>query len=122
MQESCAEEPLPVDVPQPLGFQPCPGRWYAGPEVAQQPCHTIPGDLPDAEEAQYVVDPVGVEVLGHVGQASFPPGVVSASHFLPVIGGEPPILAVGVKVVRRCPCAVSHVELLGVEPGVHTLL
>ncbi len=39
--------------------------------------------LPDAEEAQDVVDAVGVEVLGHVRQAAPPPQVAVFRHLLP---------------------------------------
>ena len=60
--------------------------------------------------------------LGHVGQPRSPPGVARLLHLDPVVGGEAPVLAVGVKVVRGGAGAAVHVELPWIQPGVHALL
>ena len=77
------------------------------------------GDLPDAEETQDVVDAEGVEVFGHLAQAALPPGIAVFCHFIPVVGGEAPVLAVFREGVRRCAGLRVHVEELRVAPGVH---
>lgn len=52
----------PVDVPQTFGHQAGSGSREGRPEMSQQPSHTVARDLPDAEETQYVVDAVCMEV------------------------------------------------------------
>ena len=52
----------PVKVPDAMTLQLLPSQWIGGPEVAQQPSHTLARNFPDPEEAQNVVYSVGVEV------------------------------------------------------------
>lgn len=49
--------------------------------------------LPDAEEAQDMVDAVGIEIARHHLQAALPPGVAVLGHCLPVVGWEAPVLS-----------------------------
>ena len=60
------------------------------------------GNLPDAEEAEDVVDAESVEIARHLLQPRLPPGVVVLGHLLPVIGREAPVLTVAAEVVGRC--------------------
>ena len=57
----------PLDVPNASGLQLAALYRYRGAEVAQQASCAGPWDLPDAEEAQDVVYPVGVEVPARPG-------------------------------------------------------
>ena len=45
-------------------------RWG---ELAEQSVHGVDGNLPNAEEAKHMVDAVSVEILCHLGKASYPP-------------------------------------------------
>ena len=53
-------------------------------------------NLPDAEEAQDMVDAVGIEIARHHLQAALPPSVAVLGHRLPVVGREAPVLSLGV--------------------------
>mmetsp|Transcript_36709 Transcript_36709/g.86139 ORF Transcript_36709/g.86139 Transcript_36709/m.86139 type:complete len:248 (+) Transcript_36709:384-1127(+) len=50
------------------------------------------GDLPHAEEAEHVVDAVGVKVLLHVREPAPPPRAPVLVHRVPVVGREAPVL------------------------------
>ena len=67
-------------------------------EMAEESEECFAGNLPDAEETQYVVDADGVEVLLHPLDA-FPKPIYDVC--LPVVGGEAPVLSVLREVVRR---------------------
>ncbi len=90
-------------------------------ELAQQAAHGIDGNLPYAEEAQHVIDAVGVEVLCHLGEASHPPGAAVLEHLVPVVGGEAPVLAVGGKGVGRGSGLAVEVEVAGLNPSLHAV-
>lgn len=49
-------------------------------EMAKKTGELRRGNLPDAEEAQDVVDPVGIEVLCHADKSLPPPGIVVQGH------------------------------------------
>ena len=57
-----------------------------GIEDTQQTVELHHRNLPDTEEAQYVVDAVDVEIFGHLAETGFPPRETVAVHFLPVVG------------------------------------
>lgn len=63
-----------------------------------------------------------MRALGERGQAAAPPLVAVLGHLLPVVRGEPPVLAARVKAVRRRARAVLHVEDVRMHPGVHAAL
>ena len=67
-------------------------------EMAEESEECFAGNLPDAEEAQYVVDADGVEVLLHPLDAFLEP---IYDVCLPVIGREAPVLSVLREVIRR---------------------
>ncbi len=87
-------------------------------EVAQQTVYALVGNLPDTEKAQNVVDPVGIEILGHLAETGLPPGIAVLGHALPVVGGQPPVLTQHGEVVGRCSGLRIHVEEVGIDPGV----
>ena len=106
-------EPEVVVVAQLVG-----GEGQGRVEVAQQAVHGVHRDLPDAEEAQHVVDAVGVEVLRHLAQTVFPPGKAVLAHLVPVVGGEAPVLAQDGEVIGGSAGLAVHVEQACVGPGV----
>ena len=49
-------------------------------ELAEYAIHGINRNFPNAEEAQHVVDAVGVEILRHLAEALFPPQAAIGYH------------------------------------------
>lgn len=92
-----------------------------GPEVACDPGDSASWKFPDAEEAQDVVNAVRTEELCQLAQSAPPPGISILTHLLPVVGGEAPVLSIGVKLVWRGSSGGVHVEEVGPLPGVHTV-
>ena len=90
-------------------------------ELSQQAVDGVHRDFPDAEEAQNVVDAVGVEVFGHFAETLHPPGIAVLLHHVPVVGGEAPVLSVGREVVGRGTCLSVQVEVMGLLPGFDTV-
>ncbi len=89
-------------------------------EHSQQAVERRHRNLPYSEEAQNMVDTVGIEVFRHFAEALFPPREAVAVHLLPVIGGEAPGLAEDREVIGRCSGLAVHIEQAGVHPGVDT--
>ena len=98
-----------------------PAVRQGGIEMAQQAALMRKRNLPDAEESQYMVDTVGVEILRHSAQAGLPPGVVILRHSVPVVGGETPVLAVHAEEIRRCARAGIQVVELRIHGGIHAV-
>ena len=69
--------------------------------------------LPYAEETQDVVDAVGIEILGHLAETRFPPDVSVFLHFVPVVGGQEPVLAQNREVIGWCSGLTVQVEIFG---------
>ena len=90
-------------------------------ELPHQPRLLRHGDLPDAEEAQHVVDTVGIEILRHLPETAHPPGAAVSQHLVPVVGGETPVLSVGREVIRRRTSLTVQVEVLRLHPSLHTV-
>ena len=80
--------------------------------------YRVDGNLPDAEEAENMVDAVGIEELRHVRETAHPPGTVVFEHLVPVVGGESPVLSVSGEVIRGCSCLSVQVEITGLLPGI----
>ena len=91
-----------------------PAVWQCRVEVPVEPAPLVCGNLPYPEEAEYVVDAERVEVLRHLVQPSLPPGISVFRHFLPVVGGEAPVLSVAAEIVGRGAGRGVEVEQLGV--------
>ena len=53
-----------------------------GPEVSHYAVGLCGGYLPNAEEAQHMVDAIGVEIAFHVGKATFPPVGAKSRFFM----------------------------------------
>ena len=90
-----------------------------GREVSAQSPHIGLAHLPDAEEAEYMVDAVGVEVVLHLREAAAPPVVTVLSHLVPVIGREAPVLTADTEVIGRCTRRGVEVEQVGLNGCVH---
>ena len=91
-----------------------PAVWQCRVEVPVEPAPLVCGNLPYPEEAEYVVDAERVEVLRHLVQPALPPGIAVFRHFLPVVGGEAPVLSVAAEIVGRGAGRGVEVEQLGV--------
>ena len=70
-------------------------------EVAHDALDVVKRHLPDPEEAEDVVDAIGVEIAAEPCEAGAPPGVVIPLHDLPVISREAPVLAFHGEGIRR---------------------
>ena len=88
-------------------------------EVSQEARALRAWHLPDAEEAEDMVDAEGVEVAGLTLEALAPPAeVTSLLHTLPVVRGEAPVLPVGSEVIGWGACGLLRVEERWCHPDV----
>ena len=88
-------------------------------EVSQEARALRAWYLPDAEEAEDMVDAEGVEVAGLTLEALAPPAEVAfLLHTLPVVRGEAPVLPVGSEVIGRGACGLLCVEEMRCHPDV----
>ena len=94
------------------------GVGQGGIEIAQQAVNGMYGNLPDAEEAEDMVDAESVEIFGHLRHAGLPPRIAVLRHVLPVVGREAPVLARCGKGVGRCSGLRIHVEKPRMNPCV----
>ena len=77
------------------------GIRHSGIEVPAQSPNSRLGHLPDTEEAQDMVDAVGVEIVLHLGETAAPPEEIILGHLVPVVGGEAPVLATCIEIIGR---------------------
>ena len=89
-----------------------------GLKLSQQTVDGMDGYLPDAEEAEYVVDAIGIEIFLHVLKPAYPPLATVLQYLVPVVGGEAPVLAVDGEIIGRCSCLTVEVEILWFLPHV----
>lgn len=87
-------------------------------ELSEQSAYAVGRYRPDAEEAEYVVDAVSVEVLRHVLEAAHPPLASVGNHAVPVVRWEAPVLSVHRECVWRSTCLRVEVEVFGFVPYV----
>ena len=90
-----------------------------GREMTQQSVHTMCRYVPNAEETQYVVYSVCIEVACHLAETRFPPTVVLKRHGFPVICGEAPVLSVHTEIIWWRTRLTVHVEQVGFCPRLH---
>ena len=88
-------------------------------ECSQQPVNGVIRNLPNAEEAQDMVDSISIKIFSHLAETVLPPLIAVALHHLPIVGGESPILSHNREVVGRSASRAIHVEQLGIEPSVN---
>ena len=88
-----------------------------GSELAQESVNRVGRNLPDAEEAEDVVDAVGREVLLHLAEALEPPLEAVLEHGIPVVGGEAPVLTIGRERIGRSACRTVHIEVERLDPS-----
>ena len=77
-------------------------------------------NLPNAEEAQDMVDAVGAEIAGHHLQAALPPSITVLGHRFPVVGWEAPVLTLGGEVVGRGTNLHVKVKQVGMRFHIHS--
>ena len=106
--------------PEAIGANLLLGEGQGRVEATQEGIDSLQGNLPDAEEAQDVVDAVGIEVLGHLHKACLPPGKAVLGHLLPIVGREAPVLTHHREIIGRSTRRRVHVEELGIDPGIDT--
>ena len=107
-------EPEVVVVAQLVGVE---GK--GGIKHAQQTVELSHWNLPDAEEAEHVVDAVNVEIFGHLAETGLPPCEAVAVHLLPVVGGEAPVLSHHREVIRGSACLAVEIEQTRREPCIN---
>ena len=90
-------------------------------EVTHDALDMLVRHLPDPEEAEDVIDPIGIEVMTELREPRTPPGVVVLLHDLPVVGGKSPVLALHGEGVRRRAGLRVHLEQMRRGPRVHRL-
>ena len=81
----------------------------------------IKGNLPDTEEAEYVVDAIGIKIFSHLAEAAYPPAAAVFEHCIPVVGGEAPVLSVYGEIIGRRTSLTVQVEVLRLHPSLHTV-
>ena len=90
-------------------------------KLSEQSAHGVDGYLPDAEEAKNMVYAVGVEVVGHTGEAAVPPLAAVVEHSLPVVGGEAPVLPIYGKIIGWSTRLTVETEVAGLHPHIAAL-
>ncbi len=97
------------------------GHTQGGRELSEESVYTVSRYFPDTEESQYVVDAIGIEVLLHVLEATYPPSAVVLYHFFPVVGGEAPVLSIYGEVIGWCSRLTVKIEVFGFHPYVTSM-
>ena len=87
-------------------------------KLSEQSVNRADRNFPDAEEAEYVVDAVGIEILCHVPEAVDPPLAAVLDHFVPVVSRKSPVLSVYGEVIGRSTCLAVEVEVARFRPYV----
>ena len=87
-------------------------------KMTQDAFDHIHRDTPDPEKAQDMIDPECVEIIAHVFESLFPPGIAIVSHLFPVVGRKTPILPFDGKIIGRGPRLLIHVIELRRHPGI----
>ena len=68
-----------------------------------------------------MVDTVGIEILCHLTETTYPPGAAILEHLVPVIGGEAPVLSVGREVIGWRTGLTVQVEVFRLYPSLYTV-
>ena len=96
------------------------GKWHGGIEMSEESALGVSRYLPYAEEAQQMVDTVGIEIVGHLGEALSKPVVTLGCHSTPIVSGEAPVLPVSSKSIGRSTGLTLQAEESGMAPCLHT--
>ena len=68
-----------------------------------------------------MVDAVSVEILGHLLETFHPPFIAILFHYVPIVGGETPVLPVDRKIIGWGTGLSVEIEIIGLCPGFHTV-
>ena len=90
-------------------------------KLSEQSMYAMYRNLPDTEEAQYVVDAVSIKVSCHVLETAVPPLAAILQHLKPVIGRESPVLTIGREVIRWSTRLTIEVEVFRFRPYIATI-
>ena len=83
--------------------------------------HGMHRNLPDAEEAQDMVNAVGIKVFRHLLEAAHPPGIAILLHDVPVVGRESPVLPIHREVIGWRTGLSIQVEVVGLRPSLYAV-
>ena len=95
--------------------------------MTKKPEHGIGGNLPNAEETQYVVDTDGIEILLHPAYPAMEPFyqtrpfTIHFYPFAPLICGEAPVLAIGREIIWRSTRGCVKTEEIRMGGRLHTM-
>ena len=92
-----------------------------GRKLSHEPRLLRHGNFPNAEEAQHVVDAVGIEVFSHLAETPYPPLAAVLQHLVPVVGREAPVLAFGRERIGRSTGLSVEVEVFRLHPCLDTV-
>ena len=87
-------------------------------EMAQETINGIMGNLPDAEEAQYMIDAEGIEILRHVTEAM---PQQTGQVVRPAVGGESPVLSFMREGIRGRPRLRVEIEEFRILMRLHAV-
>ena len=87
----CEEFFLPV---QTIAFNLLTAHTKRWSELSKQSVYRMDRNLPDTEEAEYVVNTISIKVLRHILEAVYPPLTAVLNHLIPVVSREAPVLTI----------------------------
>ena len=87
-------------------------------KLSEQTMHAIHRDFPDAEEAEHMVDAIGIKELRHILEAAGPPLATVLQHLIPVVGRESPILTIHREVIWWSTRLTVQIEVLRLHPDI----
>ena len=87
-------------------------------KLSEQTMHAIHRDFPNTEEAEHVVDAIGIKELRHILEAAGPPLATVLQHLIPVVGRESPILTIHREIIRWSTRLTVQIEVLRLHPDI----
>ena len=78
-------------------------------------------NLPDAEEAQHMINTIGIKELRHLTEAANPPLAAVLQHLIPIVGGEAPVLTIGREGIGWSSCLSIQIEVFGFYPSLNAV-
>ncbi len=69
-----------------------------------------------------MVDAISIKIFAHLAKAPLPPIIIVFCHFLPIISGETPILAVSAEIIGRCAGIRVEIKEIGEAVSIHAVV